>query len=719
MTSPSLAPPLSLPNLGTPPYNNQTGDAGEPGAAKLLSSMENLCYLMRYGACVSLDLFGTVDRTGATDMTSIVQAAQRYAVANKCNVWVSPGLYLIAGTVFTGISDNGAGGAGALFDSVAFVGPNALAPYTPGDATGTWYNYSCNAVFIGNNVNAPMFAADSVRGVTFDGIGFEGPNAQAFNFTQANVPTDVLANYNSSCRASQYSPQCAIALDGFLGAVPSDGGYPGLTSHYAGSTQSGSSVITIRNCSFYKFLIAVAVSPLGVGFQTDQIYIDNNSIKACDTAIAYGQTESKNAFASRNYITNCRQAFDGVTWGAQDGCPPAIDGNQFTNVNRLFAFVNYAGDLNFNFNYMEGCRTIGSYGIGPVGGSATVGSFLGIGNRLWLKTLWSPPFAPSNNTFYPIPPVQFECWGPYKWLGGSFSLNGGASTDLMATWNFAQQGFGNAGGAPGQLDHVTFKTSSGIANQLPFIGISRDNYTGTCRCLDCSAPDFAGGVQMLSDDGARVEVATGGYPSYGTGARVLTTYQGGMYKFGSSTVIYQPVAVAPGYSLTVSALTISAGTLTFTAASPNQVFVGDLIYWKTLAQGKSVGASYVICWQVSSVNTGTGAVVCNPMNFDPSQYDTVANQISTTSVVIAIAHFAPATATTGNISGTSVTSVSPTTLFKNNGDFINGVGIPANTRITAGAGTATLTLSQSATTGSGIALYGPGRLYNIAASAYA
>ncbi len=76
-------------------------------------------------------------------------------------------------------------------------------------------------------------------------------------------------------------------------------------------------------------------------------------------------------------------------------------------------------------------------------------------------------------------------------------------------------------------------------------------------------------------------------------------------------------------------------------------------------------------------------------------------------VGVAPNHWAPTQALTCTTTSSSLTltNVSPTTILQN-GDFVIGAGIPLNTRVTGGGGTATVTLSQAATANaSGVNLY--------------
>ena len=114
-------------------------------------------------------------------------------------------------------------------------------------------------------------------------------------------------------------------------------------------------------------------------------------------------------------------------------------------------------------------------------------------------------------------------------------------------------------------------------------------------------------------------------------------------------------------------------------------------------------ANVAISGKISSI---VGAAVTCSLLFDPSLYDSVANQFTTTQVSVAPNHLAPTqslTCTTNTT--TTLASVSPITILQN-GDFVVGAGIPANSRVVSGGGTATVVISQAATTSaSGVQLY--------------
>jgi hypothetical protein len=226
---------------------------------------------------------------------------------------------------------------------------------------------------------------------------------------------------------------------------------------------------------------------------------------------------------------------------------------------------------------------------------------------------------------------------------------------------------------------------------------------GYAKFLDCwmDGGVFGGSSFMISNDMGRAYSVAKFNTSVG---RLAATYQTYRVSNGNAEYIYLPYSNEPSIAIgNVTALALTGSGVTFTCTSAAQLSVGDILFWQMVEQGYSL-----LKWNVPALKiTGiSGNNVTCGLLFDPAQYDSAANQPSTTQVAVAPNHWAPTqslTCTTN--STTTITSVSPTTILQN-GDFVAGANIPANSRVVSGGGTATVIISQATTSSeSGVALY--------------
>ncbi|MBU2051095.1 MAG: hypothetical protein KKH61_19265, partial [Gammaproteobacteria bacterium] len=232
-----------------------------------------------------------------------------------------------------------------------------------------------------------------------------------------------------------------------------------------------------------------------------------------------------------------------------------------------------------------------------------------------------------------------------------------------------------------------------IANRFnPFVGTGPDLNTPVtlrdCRVRDNTAVIIYGETPRRLSLPARVsEHAT---PS--RRARGTAIYE------------YIPFKAANYVNVTtMSAIAFTATTLTFDNSNPNSFCVGDVIYWQMNAIGKSANAIATHGAVVTAINSNT--ITCDLM-FPRSYYDETWTGWGG-GTAIALRMWAPGVALTGDTnSNTTLSNVSPTTILQN-GDWITAAaGIPANTRVRSGGGTATITLSRAATdTATGKSLY--------------
>lgn len=139
---------------------------------------------------------------------------------------------------------------------------------------------------------------------------------------------------NASGRDDTYSPYSGIVIDPFrFDTTGINGGYPGMSGFYRGSTSNGgSSGITIENCYITNFVVGVMISPNTTTLNADNVSILDCRIETCMSVIAQGQAQTKG-----NYVKNLvtwgitHTVIDCANYGLRDGYPPIVDGVNVAN----------------------------------------------------------------------------------------------------------------------------------------------------------------------------------------------------------------------------------------------------------------------------------------------------------------------------------------------------------------------------------------------------
>jgi hypothetical protein len=164
----------------------------------------------------------------------------------------------------------------------------------------------------------------------------------------------------------------------------------------------------------------------------------------------------------------------------------------------------------------------------------------------------------------------------------------------------------------------------------------------------------------------------------------------------------QGVSTRTRVSSSGSGYSWAGATLTFTAATPAELLVGDILFWQTKADAYASSQQFnVPAIKVTNIASSTITAVAFV------GVDALDTAYAPASVGIAYRPYALGAAVTGTTtSGSpSLTNVASASSYFRVGDFIGGRGIPSKTRVTAVSGT-TVTLSKNATvTANNVALY--------------
>lgn len=512
----------------------------------------------------------------------------------------------------------------------------------------------------------PAMNIQKARGVYVGQFLLEGSAKEIeVDFTPADMQYDA-AWVTAGYRDSRYSPHCGIAIDAGIQATPPDGGYPNIT--YQGST--GGSQYVVIDCAIRRFVVGIMISP-DPSSQADTILIHNPWIKNTKVAIAVGGTQANCITVQAGTLTQCRTCVDCQEYGSQTAVAPLLMHTQYTSCFEVFSHSAAAGNLNIIGGRTESVHRLGQSGIGAL----VVGYPCNIfGLELMLLNF---------DVYGKRCPLVYE--GPssaLNWYGGSIVQEGvfGDSLNIVA-------------------EQATFDgTMFTIANRFrPYIGGSGDLVKGAVL-RNCIVADATNRVRY--GDETRNVSNSGRFSAHWSPVPHRSSRE--LYEFrpgGDNTYINLG---------TMSNIAFTDTTLTFdNTDAAGGYMVGDLIMWRIDPIGKSLLQHIVPAAKVTNVAAPT--VTCDLL-YDRDYYDETFAPAQTR---IVVHEWAPAQALTGDVAAsTTLANVSPTTILQN-GDWVRGRGIPNNTRVASGGGTATVTLSRTTTaTETGISI-GWGYLINL------
>ena len=202
------------------------------------------------------------------------------------------------------------------------------------------------------------------------------------------------------------SPYAAICVDPFFKGVPEDGRYPGLSAHYDifGVTKDNKNVLaastklTIEGCLIRGFVTGIVLVPPGqlgegAGSQpanAENIRIVDTTIESTVSAIAIGQSQSRNVVLSNVNIFGAKYAINCVGYGLGTGDCPSIFGGTISGVKYLF----YVGPAGGNYA-IEGLSAEGFWSMGQLFGGGRSDGYVFRGCRFSFGTSPSAGDLPS------------------------------------------------------------------------------------------------------------------------------------------------------------------------------------------------------------------------------------------------------------------------------------------------------------------------------------
>lgn len=592
--------------------------------------------------------FGVVGN-GITDNTASIQAAADEARASRGTLFfdVPDVSYKVDSTVYLA-------GDSSLFESISVEGEGKSYAADSDQLVKVLFDHS-------DNVDGPCFALDRVRTAKLDGLAFIGPNLAPESITSFPVETGWVT---AGVRDTQYSPQCAIAIDCLVGNTPSDGGFPGR-SYLNGS--GGSHDIELKNIRIEKSNVGILMGSVVEATNGDVVTLDNTSIVNCQFCVSYGQSQNRANRIVGGDFSRCRAIFTGLRHGLKVGSMPFISQSQVGFAGRIFEFNSSRGPGNIEV-YAESISSIGVWGTG-------VSS-----ERYPLFIKGSYKFQSSGN-FLKRPPI-LQTFGPTIFQSSIIKDNDAAPYAFNIIAN----------GVPVSFGDVVFEVASDSRTQLFQAAL------GSRPLLSFNGCQVVSGSQVTSlDDNVAYDVI----PSrieLKSGTSIVVSDMTNRYKI-------IPSATNTTVSLgTVSSIAFNATDVVITTSSLiSHLMVGDIIgsYLKPL--DPAVTGISAPSLRVTDI---TGLVITCDYMADPSLIDQVTTAAQLSSHVRLYYSFWASLSYTGDTTNTNATL---TNLSKANvlrvGDWVKGTGIPSNSRILSVTSN-TATMSNNATaSGTGIDIY--------------
>lgn len=586
--------------------------------------------------------------TNTNDLTTQTQAAIDACKAANCPLRIPFGLYYvttlwITRTAFEGFELRG--------DGRGFAG-------------GTGTNFALGQTRIkGTSLTSPVIAIQSARGVRIADILVDGPNNLPNGVVWDSIPEPENSSgmwLTSGVRDNRYSPQCGIAIDPTVGVDPGGGnGYPGLT--YAGAPSQGSADITLDRVGLWNHNVGLMVCPTIDGQQGDQMAIYNPQIAHCHIGFASGLAQANQISMFGGSFYQARTAVDCLTYGQQQGIMPTLYNTQLNVLYRMFIASDAFKAAGWFGVLAESCKMMGTWGLGA---TSAKWPLLLSGLRFHTRDDWK------------LPPFIIENWGPVNMNGCNVQENNGNGF-------YALNVAGN-----GPLTRTEFAANlrdptKPIVSQA--LDLTKPDKIESARFYDVSLTQQVVGESMTELNALPVRIVSPGR------CRSWLRAANARYAFTNK---HAANFVAVGAPVASVVLNTGAKTITFTVGATTDIQIGDILFWPMLAVAPSINENLVPALRITNIVslTVTCAMLWDPALYNPTYIYTASG------VFIAPYEMAPGVSvagTTANAS-TSVTGVTPTTVFKN-GDWITGAGLNANARVVSGGGTGTLVLNRQAT----------------------
>lgn len=204
------------------------------------------------------------------------------------------------------------------------------------------------------------------RSVMVENIAFVGRGPSIRRLNQMVETSE--ADYTAGVIANQYSQHNGINIDAFHASIPAHVRYPNVpASWYTNNVRGGTSMVTIRNCSFVNFVNGIIESPTGVMQNGDNILVSECFFLANKNCFSAGQTQSR-----ANKLMGCYMLFNqtivnGQDYGSKQGTvADIINCNIAGGVKYLYQVNGGFSGVNVVNTFAESVYSLGISGDMPV-----------------------------------------------------------------------------------------------------------------------------------------------------------------------------------------------------------------------------------------------------------------------------------------------------------------------------------------------------------------
>ena len=296
--------------------------------------------------------FGTIGN-GTTDDTFALQTAINYCIANGNKLKIPKGNYKITSPLLI-IKWNGSAFDYASIDieGERYVSGDGIASSSVTNIIPTFNNTFAIGIQNGRSIRLKDLLITGLN--DFSASVSSNPSLYAINSTYVTA----------GCRNSRYSPYAGIVVDPFGISIPSDGGYPGLSSYYV-SSASGSGGIEFIGVACSYFVTGIVLSPNGTTANCSEMTFIDCFFGGGVAGFAMCQGQSRNIQWIGGGIGNSLYGFDGQTYGLQQGYAPGIEGCNMSTCKYLFNVgIRWGNSESIRNIHAESYFSIGFFGNG-------------------------------------------------------------------------------------------------------------------------------------------------------------------------------------------------------------------------------------------------------------------------------------------------------------------------------------------------------------------
>lgn len=544
--------------------------------------------------------------------------------------------------------------------SYYYISASIHGPKSPGYITRQQVGFFATTALL----NQPVVIIQGARFVNLSGFTVMGVANNGAGPTLAQLSTSATgaswANINGA-RDSQYSPHAGIAVDPFSAAIPSDGGYPGLSAYYVSGRTS--SLIHMDNMNITRCVVGVMLTPNPTNQNDDNVLIKNSLFFLNQVHVAVGQSQSRGVELDSDYFQYANRNIDTLNYGAGQGDFPTVRGGVSIYAKYMFAAsaygTNSGGISDF---YAESIYSLGAW----VGSGA--------------------PLHISNSRFKFVPPASGLAPAADYILYNTSPVNivGG----LMIFYDNTPWRLSFAPAAALSIDGT-------VLSDVPYI-ITNGQAYATFRNVKLYYKNGGNryGLSSLFNE-ALATIGTSGVDAYLSPGGMLNDPGGVAFNGQSMPYRYMVNNSWQAYNYETVTITVNGGgTATFTSANAANYAVYDSFHTSTAWSINSTldpshanfAAAGLFIGRVKTIVGSTVTIEGVPQSLTSGSYYIAASRLG------AIKQRITGTFT----SGSPTVTLSAASIFKA-GDFINTNGCTANNTRAASVSGTTLTLSANAT----------------------